>query len=52
MLRAKQCVKLLNSGLSGDYNPFIAKALLSKHGYKDGSELDIRNINIDFKDAE
>jgi DNA-binding XRE family transcriptional regulator len=39
VLRAKQAVKLLNSGLSGEYNPFIAKALLSKHGYSEKQEI-------------
>lgn len=39
-LRAKQAVKLLNSGLSGEYNPFIAKAILSKHGYSEKTEID------------
>lgn len=39
-LRAKQAVKLLNSGLSGEYNPYIAKALLSKHGYSEKQEVE------------
>jgi hypothetical protein len=26
---------LINNGLSGDYNPTIAKVLLSKHGYRE-----------------
>lgn len=34
-LRAKQADRLLNNGLSGDYNPTIAKVLLAKHGYRD-----------------
>lgn len=35
-LRAKQAKVLLNKGLSGDYNPTIAKVLLTKHGYREG----------------
>ena len=37
-LRAKQANALLNKGLSGDYNPTIAKVLLTKHGYREGIE--------------
>src|ERR1044071_2612426 len=37
-LRAKQARELVNKGLSGDYNPTIAKVLLAKHGYKDAQE--------------
>jgi hypothetical protein len=39
-LRAKQADRLLNNGLSGDYNPTIAKVLLTKHGYTDKQEID------------
>ena len=35
-LLAKQARALINSGLSGDYNPTIAKVLLTKHGYREG----------------
>ena len=35
-LRAKQAESLINNGLSGDYNPTIAKVLLTKHGYREG----------------
>lgn len=38
-LRSKQADTLINKGLSGDYNPTIAKVLLTKHGYRDGTEL-------------
>ena len=31
--------KLINSGLSGDFNPTITKLILTKHGYTDRSEL-------------
>jgi len=37
-LRAEQADRLLNNGLSGDYNPTIAKVLLTKHGYREGIE--------------
>jgi ABC-type transport system substrate-binding protein len=37
-LRAKQANALVSKGLSGDYNPTIAKVLLAKHGYRDGIE--------------
>ena len=37
-LRAKQAKELVNKGLSGDYNPTIAKVLLTKHGYREGIE--------------
>lgn len=37
-LRAKQARMLMENGLSGDYNPTIAKVLLSKHGYREGIE--------------
>ena len=35
-LGAIQEDRLLNNGLSGDYNPTIAKVLLTKHGYREG----------------
>jgi len=38
-LKAKQADRLLNNGLSGDYNPTIAKVLLTKHGYIERKEL-------------
>lgn len=38
-LRAKQAEMLIKNGLSGDYNPTIAKVLLTKHGYREGTEL-------------
>ena len=40
-LRNKQAETLINKGLSGDYNPTIAKVLLTKHGYREGVETDI-----------
>ena len=35
-LRAIQADRLINNGLSSDYNPVIAKVLLTKHGYREG----------------
>jgi hypothetical protein len=40
-IRAKQADRLINNGLSGDYNPTIAKLLLTKHGYSDKTETDV-----------
>lgn len=37
-LRAKQARELVQKGLSGEYNPTIAKVLLTKHGYREGIE--------------
>lgn len=39
-LQQKQVERLLNMGLSGDYNSTIAKVLLTKHGYTDKTEID------------
>lgn len=43
ILRAKQAERLINNGLSGDYNPMIAKVLLSKHGYNEKTETGFTN---------
>lgn len=40
-LGAEQENRLINNGLSGDYNPTIAKVLLTKHGYVDKQETDV-----------
>lgn len=40
-LRAVQANTLINNGLSGDYNPVIAKLLLMKHGYVEKQETDV-----------
>lgn len=37
-LRAIQADRLISKGLSGIYNPMIAKVLLTKHGYREGIE--------------
>ena len=38
---AEQAERLVNNGLSGDYNPTIAKLILTKHGYSDKQDTDI-----------
>jgi hypothetical protein len=38
---SEQAQRLINNGLSGDYNPTISKLILTKHGYSDKSETDI-----------
>ena len=45
-LGAEQEDRLINNGLSGDYNPTIAKVLLTKHGYREG----IEQTGLDGKD--
>lgn len=39
LLQQKQAVALVNNGLGGNYNPTIAKVLLTKHGYSDKTEV-------------
>lgn len=52
-LGAEQEDRLINNGLSGDYNPTIAKVLLTKHGYADKQEIDhtTKGEKIDTSDA-
>ena len=40
-LKSKQARALINKGLSGEYNPTIAKVLLTKHGYRDAVDTDM-----------
>ena len=40
-IRNTQAVRLVNMGLSGQYNHTVAKVLLSKHGYSEKHEQDI-----------
>jgi hypothetical protein len=40
-VRAIQAERLINKGLSGDYNPTITKLMLTKHGYSDKQETDL-----------
>lgn len=60
-LRAKQARELINKGLSGDYNPTIAKVLLTKHGYREGIDqttndkdlpIPILNVSNNTSDTE
>lgn len=39
-LKESQADKLLNNGLSGDYNSTIVKLMLSKHGYTEKQEME------------
>lgn len=41
-LGSEQEARLINNGLSGDYNPTIAKVLLTKHGYIDKQEIEAK----------
>lgn len=46
-LMAKQEILLVNKGLSGEFNPAIDKMMLTKHGYSDKQEVDVKsNVNI------
>lgn len=50
-LGAEQEDRLINKGLSGEYNPTIAKVLLTKHGYRDQQEhmgKDGKDLHISF----
>lgn len=38
-LLAKQADELINKGLSGEYSHVIAKVLLTKHGYREGTDV-------------
>lgn len=38
-VKALQAETLINKGLSGDYNPTIAKLILTKHGYTDKQDI-------------
>lgn len=60
-LQQKQADMLISGGLSGNYNPTIAKVLLTKHGYRDSQELvgkdgkdlpiPILNLNVPSNDS-
>lgn len=51
-LLAKQALSLVNNGLSGNYNPTIAKVLLTKHGYREGIETDVTTNGEAFNTAD
>lgn len=38
-IKSEQAERLINNGLSGDYNPTISKLILTKHGYSDKQEI-------------
>lgn len=42
-VRQEQATRLIDNGLSGTYNPQIAKVLLSKHGYSEKIEQDLNH---------
>lgn len=46
VLRATQADRLINNGLSGDYNPMIAKLILHKHGYRESQEIEYSGDSI------
>lgn len=39
-IQSEQAKMLINKGLDGTYNPSITKLILSKHGYREASEVD------------
>lgn len=45
-LLAKQARSLVNNGLSGSYNPTIAKVLLTKHGYREGIDATTNDLPL------
>ena len=45
-LLAKQANALVNKGLNGQYNPTIAKVLLTKHGYREGTDVTTQGEKI------
>lgn len=38
-IQAEQENRLINGGISSEYNPTISKVLLTKHGYREGHEV-------------
>ncbi len=40
-IKSEQAERLINNGLSGDYNSTISKLILTKHGYSDKIEQDV-----------
>lgn len=47
-IKTEQAQRLLNNGLSGDYNSTIAKLILTKHNYTDKTETDITSKGEQF----
>lgn len=50
MLGAEQERRLIDKGLSGEYNPTIAKVLLAKQGYREG--IDVTTNDKDLIDPK
>lgn len=48
-LLAKQANELINKALTGDYNPVIAKVLLTKHGYREGTDITTNDKDLNPK---
>lgn len=48
----KQADSLVNNGLSGEYNPTIAKVLLTKHGYREGLDTTTNDESINNQSTE
>lgn len=52
-IKAEQAKRLMNSGLSGDYNPTIAKLMLSSnHGMREGTDITTGGNPINKEDIE
>ncbi len=51
-VNSEQIKRLINRGLSGHYNPTIAKLVLAKHGYKESSEVDVTSGGEPIKGFE
>lgn len=51
-LLAKQASQLVNKGLSGDYNSTIAKVLLTKHGYREGTDVTTNDKDLNLVTPE
>lgn len=50
-LGAEQEDRLINMGLSGEYNPTISKVLLTKHGYREGQDVTSNDSTLNIKFA-
>ena len=51
-LLQKQAKQLVNNGLSGTYNPTIAKVLLTKHGYREGTDVTTNDKDLNLVNPE
>ena len=45
-MRAEQARRLIEKWLSGEYNPSIVKLLLSKHGYRETTEIEQTSVSV------